>query len=134
MINLYCLATSNSISWWCCFWLHTLYFFWRSWSYRNRRYLLFLLYSSLVNLWHFVCLLRFILTTLSVIDSSSVSKTSSLSRCTRSLSTVHSSSTTSHWICRCSDFKSTRKCTCWRITNTSLTHELTNVLSRGWTS
>jgi hypothetical protein len=47
---------------------------------------------------------------------------------------MHSSSTPSHWICRCRDFKSTRKSTCWRITNSSLTHELTNILSRRWTS
>ena len=127
MINFYCLT--SCCSWRSCLWLHPLDLFWWSRSYRDRRNLLFGLNPSLINLWHLVACFISVKSSLSIVHTSSICKPSNLSRCSWSLTTVHPRSISSQRVSWCWSFESTWKCTCWRVTNTTLSHELTNILA-----
>ena len=131
MIRFNWLGTTYCLSRGCCFRWH-LYIFWRGRSYWNRRHhLLLLLNSSLIlNLRHFV--FHIVLSSLSVINTTSICKVCGrrLPRSSWSWTTWYSTSSTTHWISRSWSFESPWKSTCWLVSSGSLTHKLTNILAR----
>ena len=130
----------NLLTSWVSLIYETLVLVWRGGSYGDRRNIL--LDTSLVlYLWHFIGLFsssHWVNRSI-VSSSSSICENSCLPRCARSLTAMHASTSSSQRISWSSISKSSWKSWCRLISNTStlnssLWHELSDILPRWWTS